>query len=60
MQRLKQGAEQLKMGWWQDDDVSFGPLISRTHQDKVLSYYEKARAEGATIVTGGGKPEMPG
>ncbi|KAF0805268.1 betaine aldehyde dehydrogenase [Alcanivorax sp. S71-1-4] len=60
VQRLKQGAEQLKMGWWQDDDVSFGPLISRTHQDKVLSYYEKARAEGATIVTGGGKPEMPG
>ncbi len=58
VQRLKEGAEQLKPGWWQDDDVSFGPLISRPHLDKVLSYYEKARADGATIVTGGGRPKM--
>ena len=57
--RLKAGAEKLKMGWWEDDDVSFGPLISSEHLDKVLSYYERARAEGATIVTGGGRPEMP-
>jgi aminomuconate-semialdehyde/2-hydroxymuconate-6-semialdehyde dehydrogenase len=26
----------------------------------VLSYYEKAKAEGAKIVTGGGVPELPG
>jgi aminomuconate-semialdehyde/2-hydroxymuconate-6-semialdehyde dehydrogenase len=26
----------------------------------VLSYYEKARAEGATVVTGGGVPAMSG
>lgn len=58
VQRLKQGAEQLKPGWWQDEDVSFGPLISRPHLDKVLSYYEKARADGATVVTGGGRPQM--
>ncbi|MBL7252631.1 2-hydroxymuconic semialdehyde dehydrogenase [Alloalcanivorax sp. C16-2] len=57
--RLKKGAEQLTMGWWQDDAVSFGPLISRVHQDKVLSYYDKARAEGAEIITGGGVPDMP-
>jgi hypothetical protein len=24
-----------------------------------LSYYDKAKAEGATIVTGGGIPDMP-
>lgn len=57
--RLKQGAEDLTMGWWQDDGVSFGPLISRVHQDKVLSYYETARAEGAEVITGGGVPDMP-
>jgi aminomuconate-semialdehyde/2-hydroxymuconate-6-semialdehyde dehydrogenase len=26
----------------------------------VLSYYEKAKALGATVVTGGGAPDMPG
>jgi aminomuconate-semialdehyde/2-hydroxymuconate-6-semialdehyde dehydrogenase len=35
-------------------------LISKEHQEKVLSYYAKAKAEGATIVTGGGVPAMPG
>ena len=40
--------------------TNLGPLISQEHRRKVLSYYEKAKAEGATIVTGGGVPEMPG
>ena len=40
--------------------MTLGPLISKEHQAKVLSYYAKAKAEGATIVTGGGVPEMPG
>jgi len=36
-----------------------GPLISQEHREKVLSYYRKAVEEGATVVTGGGVPEMP-
>ena len=56
--RLKKGAEGLRMGWWQDPEINFGPLISQEHRNKVLSYYEKAVADGATVVTGGGAPEM--
>jgi aminomuconate-semialdehyde/2-hydroxymuconate-6-semialdehyde dehydrogenase len=37
-----------------------GPLISHEHRDKVLAYYKKAVEEGASVVTGGGMPEMPG
>jgi len=37
-----------------------GPLISREHRDKVLGYYERARTDGAEIVTGGGVPDMDG
>lgn len=59
VQRLKSSAEQLRMGWWEDETVSFGPLISRKHVEKVLTYYETARSEGATVITGGGVPEMP-
>ena len=39
--------------------VAMGPLISREHQRKVLGYYQKARDEGATVVTGGGIPPLP-
>ncbi|MGB1562608.1 MAG: 2-hydroxymuconic semialdehyde dehydrogenase [Sinimarinibacterium flocculans] len=56
---LKAKAEALKPGLPQDKDTGIGPLVSLEHRDKVLSYYEKARAEGATVVTGGGVPDMP-
>ena len=38
--------------WMRSTDL--GPLISAQHREKVLSYYQLAREEGATIVTGGG------
>ena len=59
VKRLKEGAESLRMGWWEDESVNFGPVISQEHRQKVLSYYEIARKDGANIVTGGGVPEMP-
>jgi aminomuconate-semialdehyde/2-hydroxymuconate-6-semialdehyde dehydrogenase len=58
VQRLKDGVEQLKMGRPEDPSVDFGPLVSQEHKDKVLSYYKLAVEEGATVVTGGGVPEM--
>jgi aminomuconate-semialdehyde/2-hydroxymuconate-6-semialdehyde dehydrogenase len=58
--RLKEGAEGLVCGAPEDSATSLGPLISKEHQEKVLNYYNKAAAEGATVVTGGGVPEMDG
>ncbi len=57
---LKAKAEALKVGPSEEPGVTLGPLISGEHKSKVLSYYEKARAEGAKVVTGGGTPSMPG
>lgn len=56
---LKVKAESLKPGLPQDQSTGIGPLISQEHRRKVLSYYEKAKADGATVVTGGGVPDMP-
>ena len=56
---LKLKAESLKPGLPTDKTTGIGPLISQEHRDKVLSYYGKAKAEGATVVTGGGVPDMP-
>jgi aminomuconate-semialdehyde/2-hydroxymuconate-6-semialdehyde dehydrogenase len=56
---LKQGAEGLRLGRPEDTTANMGPLISKEHRNKVLTYYRKAAEEGATIVTGGGVPAMP-
>jgi aminomuconate-semialdehyde/2-hydroxymuconate-6-semialdehyde dehydrogenase len=57
---LKARCEAVKYGRPSDAGVTYGPLISQEHQRKVLSYYAKAVEEGATVVTGGGTPQMPG
>ncbi len=57
---LKQRTEKLKLGRPEDGATTMGPLISHEHRDKVLSYYVKAIEEGATVVTGGGIPNLPG
>jgi aminomuconate-semialdehyde/2-hydroxymuconate-6-semialdehyde dehydrogenase len=57
--RLKAEAEKLHIGPPDDDKANFGPLVSLKHREKVLSYYQKAVDEGATVVTGGGVPDMP-
>ncbi|WP_066267262.1 2-hydroxymuconic semialdehyde dehydrogenase [Hydrogenophaga palleronii] len=59
VQALKAKAEALKIGPSEEPGVGLGPLISREHQQKVLGYYQKAKDAGATVVTGGGVPEMP-
>ncbi len=33
-----------------------GPLINATQRDRVLGYIEKGKAEGATLLVGGGRP----
>ncbi|CAG9169194.1 2-hydroxymuconic semialdehyde dehydrogenase [Cupriavidus laharis] len=59
VQALKEKAEALRIGPSDEPGVGLGPLISAEHKAKVLSYYELARSEGATVVTGGGAPAMP-
>ncbi len=59
VQRLKEGAEALKLGDPKDPQTNMGPLISEAHRNKVLGYYKKAVDEGATVVTGGGIPDLP-
>jgi aminomuconate-semialdehyde/2-hydroxymuconate-6-semialdehyde dehydrogenase len=56
---LRAKAEAVRFGRPDDHNADYGPLISQEHREKVLSYYRKAVDEGATVVTGGGVPEMP-
>ncbi|WP_028227936.1 2-hydroxymuconic semialdehyde dehydrogenase [Paraburkholderia ferrariae] len=53
---LKTRTEAICVGAPDDPATTMGPLISRGHREKVLSYFRLAVEEGATVVTGGGVP----
>jgi aminomuconate-semialdehyde/2-hydroxymuconate-6-semialdehyde dehydrogenase len=55
---MKAKAEALRIDWPDSPDTDMGPLISHEHQQKVLSYYQLARDEGANVITGGGIPSF--
>ncbi|MEV6897398.1 2-hydroxymuconic semialdehyde dehydrogenase [Amycolatopsis sp. NPDC051372] len=55
---LAERAEALRFGRPDDPNTTTGPLISRQHREKVLSYYEIAEQEGAKLLAGGGIPDL--
>ncbi|MBE2274753.1 MAG: betaine-aldehyde dehydrogenase [Rhodobacteraceae bacterium] len=53
--RLKARAERIVLGDPLQDETQMGPLVSAAQFDKVTGYIARARAEGARLVTGGGR-----
>ncbi len=51
--RLVEGAEAWKVGDPFDPTTQMGPLVSEEHLEKVLSYIDLAREEGAKLLCGG-------
>lgn len=54
--RLKARTEAILIGDPQDEATQMGPMVSLAQREKVLSYIDKGKAGGATLVTGGGIP----
>ncbi len=43
----------MKIGSGLDESVAMGPVVSKAHQERVLSYIEKGLAEGADLILDG-------
>ncbi len=52
-------ARAMVIGDPHDPATVMGPLISRTHRDRVLGYAALAVSEGAEVHAGGGIPDLP-
>lgn len=52
-------AKKIKLGNGLNPETQMGPLISQQHRQKVISYVEKAKIEGAEILCGGRIPDQP-
>lgn len=55
--RLKQACEALVVGDPFAAGTQMGPLVNRAQYERVLSYIERGIADGAQLVTGGGRAE---
>jgi betaine-aldehyde dehydrogenase len=60
LKRLKARSEAMRLGDPRDAATQMGPLVSQTQLEKVLGYVETAKAEGATLVTGGSRAAQGG
>ncbi len=56
--RFKAKAEQIKVGDPSDKTTQMGPQVSQAQLDRIKGYVDIARAEGATVFSGGASPEL--
>jgi malonate-semialdehyde dehydrogenase (acetylating)/methylmalonate-semialdehyde dehydrogenase len=50
---IKARLPKVKVGSGRDPESEMGPLITREHRDKVASYIDQGREQGATVVADG-------
>ncbi|WP_037687334.1 aldehyde dehydrogenase family protein [Streptomyces aureocirculatus] len=58
LEKLARYASHLKVGDPRARDTVVGPVISAAHRERVESYVELGRKEGARLVTGGERPPV--
>jgi alpha-ketoglutaric semialdehyde dehydrogenase len=51
--KLVAAAEQLRLGYGWEDDTDVGPVINKSALEKIHSYTEIGKDEGAKLLTGG-------
>lgn len=56
VRRLCEEAAKIKIGNGLEDGTLLGPIVSRGQYDKVVGAIDRARQDGATVATGGGRP----
>ncbi|EKD51051.1 MAG: hypothetical protein ACD_62C00357G0005 [uncultured bacterium] len=55
-----EAASKIKVGYGLDESVQMGPVISKAHKEKVLSYINKGLEEGAELLLDGRKIKVSG
>ncbi|MFC5385318.1 betaine-aldehyde dehydrogenase [Aquamicrobium segne] len=58
--RLVERTKKIRIGDPLDPDTQMGPLVNKSQHEKVLSYIEIGKQEGATLACGGNAPSLQG
>jgi acyl-CoA reductase-like NAD-dependent aldehyde dehydrogenase len=57
---LADAANKLKPGSGIDQSTDIGPLVSQEQLERVTGYIDAGRQEGATVISGGARPQFDG
>jgi 1-pyrroline dehydrogenase len=57
---LVPAVESIKVGDIMDEEVEMGPLVSESQRETVAGFVERARQQGAKVLTGGERLDRPG
>ncbi len=60
VEAIKERLPNVKIGPGMEPDSEMGPLITREHREKVASYIDSAREQGATVVSDGRDLDVDG
>ena len=60
LSKMKRRAESFRIGYQMDPTSHMGPLVSKEQLAKVEHYVKLGKDEGAELVTGGKRVEVPG
>jgi betaine-aldehyde dehydrogenase len=60
VERIDQRIGRFKPGLPTDPATTMGAIVSQAQLDRVMTYIESAKAEGARLVSGGRRPDDPG
>ncbi|MGI9166752.1 MAG: betaine-aldehyde dehydrogenase [Pyrinomonadaceae bacterium] len=60
LDKLKERAQRVTVGDPMDKATQMGPQVSREQLDRIKSYMDIGRAEGATVFAGGESPKLDG
>jgi acyl-CoA reductase-like NAD-dependent aldehyde dehydrogenase len=57
---IAKGKTMYRAGDPLDPATNLGPLVTASHQSRVMSYISRGKAEGARLAFGGTAPDLPG
>ena len=57
---IRERLPKIKVGNGMEPDVEMGPLITREHRDRVASFIDSGREQGATVVADGREAPVDG
>ncbi len=58
--KMTDAMQSLKVGSYDNAENDFGPVITRSHMEKVIGYIDSAEQQGASIVVDGRQAQVPG
>jgi aldehyde dehydrogenase (NAD+) len=60
VEKVAEKAKGMKLGYWKEEGVTRGPIVSEKQMNRILDYIDIGKKEGAEVVAGGVRADREG